>query len=381
MKINLLFLYFFYLLGSCTVIDKSENMIDLESVIDEYIVVNLSTLCDSAYCIGLETTDEALLANNVSLIYMDTEDIFINSEKMIYRFGIDGHFKNKIGKIGGGPSEYFIPYKRIVDPEHKRLLFLVENNEIQFWDYNGFFIESVKIDKSLGAISYLEILPNSKFVCELNKCKESATISCLAVFEYNGKILWKKELYRDYLSVNKSINQSAIMYKTGDEVRYKNPYNDILYSCNGDLLRIERTFFLGEYSPTRDILEDINRKDELVSDFVQILDINESEQYYYLLMLNQKELQGIIIDKNKNYIVYNSRMKNPKKGGGIKNDLFGIGNLWPNYISKNGDLVGLVQPENLIEGLLTINSKRKNRIVIEENSNPFVIVDCMKKDK
>jgi hypothetical protein len=318
--------------------------IDLKSIINTEKSINLSALADSISYIQLETSDDCLLPENIAIIHMDSTDVFVVDNKCIYRFSSNGTFKNRIGRIGGGPEEYPQLLFTIVDPVNKLIFILTHNNVLFFYNYDGHFIKKIKLQ---GEIKSIDILNNNEIVC--TSCDyENGFSAYLLSCDYDGNLLNKYLLEKDDHSYQRTMHTSSISYSFHHALRIKSPHNDTIFQYNNNGISKHKVLSLGKYSPTRELVEDVNRKHELYANYVQILAITESDNYLFLLAF-KNNIRGIIVEKANHNIVFNKEIENPKKGGGIHNDVDGLATFWPMMYCYKNAVARIVHPSYIYE--------------------------------
>ena len=322
-----------------------EVTIDLEKQLAATKDVSLSNIADSVSYVFLETNEHALLPNVSSLVYIDTSEIFVRGGDYVYHFSADGKFLNRIGAVGMGPMEYPSLKFVSVDSENKKLLLLSQGGDVFFYDYTGKFIKRVHLEGEVGS---LHAISGGVFVSEIRDYTNGFS-SELVKFDTGGKILQEFPLEEDKEKVKRSMYSTSIIYQSGNDIRYKSPYNDTLFTYNMSNLVVSYIFYLGKYSPSRELIEDVSKKSDLYANYVQIVDITESEQYYFLITIMDGKLHGVVIDKDNSSLVFNKEIKSPKNGGGIKNDIDNTGYFWPmlSFANEKDKMAQLVHPSYL----------------------------------
>lgn len=119
--------------------------------------VPVESLGGSVEVIPLETSDSCLLSKVEQLV--DRDFLWIVSDKQIYKFGKDGKFIGKIGKVGQGPEEYVAPQQILVDGKEKRLFVLdYFGRKTLVLDYEGNVLKSFGLpqDYSLNKIAFVD---------------------------------------------------------------------------------------------------------------------------------------------------------------------------------------------------------------------------------
>lgn len=103
--------------------------------------------------IPLQTIDKSLLAGYPAMA-IDREDLFIYNKykpQVVFRFGMDGLFKNTIGRIGNGPEEFTEYYDIYLNKKNKQVEILT-NAGMYNYQYDGQFIR--KTEQSIPALSF-----------------------------------------------------------------------------------------------------------------------------------------------------------------------------------------------------------------------------------
>ena len=84
----------------------------------------------------LESGDSILFKGSASTIHLADDDIFLldASQRVIFRFGRDGKFKNNIFRNGQGPEEYNVLFNMAL---FDNKVYALDNTKIQLYDYEG----------------------------------------------------------------------------------------------------------------------------------------------------------------------------------------------------------------------------------------------------
>ena len=138
----------------------------------------------------------------------------------------------------------------------------------------------------------------------------------------------------DDFNTETNMYTTPIMYKNQDSFKYLGNYSKYFYKVRNDTVLKELTFDLKEFQPNRDIIEDMNKREMLLKNYASIVDVQESSDYLFLLVLFREKLRGIILDKKTGGICNSSYINMPQRGGGIKNDYFPNSHFWPTYMDE-----------------------------------------------
>ena len=353
---------------------KQEKELRIEAALRSDKHLELGDLTDSIDCVLLETTDSSLLANRSYLLYGDEKDLFVRSGDQLFRFRADGRFLNKIGEVGNGPGEYKLLYSVSVDPKEERLVFYVGQRRVQFWNYAGRLEKELTLSGK-GEITNVQLLGQDKLVAEQRLYSDKGVETTIQLFDLSGKCVKEIPIHRDEESVNRTMMTVPLMYSREGNVKYKDIHEKSLYAFSGTDGAVEWTFELGEYAPSRELLEDVNKKETLLREFAQLVDVRESENCFYLLMVYAKTLRGMIVDKKTGAVLFSESIAMPQRGGGLKNNFIQNTAFWPTYISDQNVAYALLSVDRLSptekEELRTFLSP--SNLPIPEDSNPVVI--------
>lgn len=105
----------------------------------------------------------------------------------------------------------------------------------------------------------------------------------------------------------------------------------------------------GSYTPSRELLEDMNQKETLLREYAQLVDIKESTSFFYFLIVYDSKLRGIVIDKKNGLLKYNQMIELPQIGGGIKSGYIENVCFWPSFISGSNIMYALLPIEKIAD--------------------------------
>ncbi len=316
-----------------------KHNIHLESQIKKDLSCKLSDIAVSVSFTVLETNPDCLLPNNSHIIALTYHDIFIWGQKYIYRFNRNGNFENIIGSVGKGPHEYNNIWATDIDTVNKYVLILDYIGNVFIYNFEGQFVD--KIHPTKNEIRQIKVYGNNSFICETRNYKEGL-YSYISVFSYTGKLIHKELLESDKLQFKIDMLISSIMYHSDQVIKFKTPYNDTIYQYNNDHISVSRVIGLGKLAPGRDIIENMNNKHILYLKYVNIVDIIESDDYLFMLVVYKAKLHSIVVRKADNSLVCNMLSGNPKNGGGIEDDITRSVPFWPNVCYKGNRVARLV---------------------------------------
>ena len=114
----------------------------------------------------------------------------------------------------------------------------------------------------------------------------------------------------------------------------------------------------------------MSRKQTLLDEFVQMVDMKESETLIYVLAIHRQALKGIILDKVKGTVLCSQAIAMPQRGGGITNDLIKGSCFWPSYIDDSNAMYMLV-PATFFTASAVKNSASYKEL--QEDDNPVLL--------
>lgn len=351
---------------------KRGNRLDLEAAMQTEKKSLLSALGSSMQCIPLETNDSSLLGNRAYLLYADEQYLFVSSKEQVYRFQADGRFLNRIGQRGSAPGEYNRLYAVSVDSEQARLLYYVGHKRVQFWGYDGRFQKEIGLQDE-GEITTIELL-GDKILSESRVYSEEGLKTEIHLFDLEGKLLKEIPVGKDVQKVDVSMRTTPLMYVRGRYVKYKDANANALLSLCGDSAEQQWIFDLGKFTPSRELLEDVARKETLMRDFAQLVDVQESDRRFYFLIVHGNALRGIVVDKKTGQLAYSQTIEMPQKGGGIENDYIDQCCFWPSFISDSNVMYCLLPIEKITSvGKRQVEKYSSGSVHLAEEANPVVL--------
>ena len=142
--------------------DKKE-LIAIEAT--QEIDVDLSEIIDSVSFYPLETDVKCLIGPFHSAALKD-DHIFVQDNKRLYLFDLNGNFVSNIGRIGNGPGEY-LHFDTFYVDEDTDVVGVVcgYKKSIMCYDYNGNYLYSIKLDKAdAEVINKIILLPDGRML-------------------------------------------------------------------------------------------------------------------------------------------------------------------------------------------------------------------------
>ena len=340
------------------------DSINIKNQLSKTTICDLSDFADSISYIILETSNDCLLPANSSILYIDSNDVFIRGGNYLYRFDRNGKFKNRIGKVGGGPQEYSNLYDADVDYNKNIVLAMAPPGNVYMYEYGGDFINKIALKNNSQTIVYLS---DTIFACIVNEYIEGKFSTFLIKYSYNGESKQQQLLLTDSRNFERSMLSVPILYKSEDSLNIKFPHNDTIYKFTDEGIYVSRVLYTGKYRPDREIVENMRNKEDLMNNYLQIVDIVETDGYFFLLSIFQRKIFAVVYNKITNKFLFSKYIDNPKQGGGVRNNLTKHSNFWPMISVKNFEGVAqLIYPHDA--GLANM----------DDDSNPVVQIAHLK---
>lgn len=280
--------------------------------------------------------DSIFLSGNSHIVFVSQIDssIFATDGKYIYRFDKEGKFRNRIGILGHGPMEYQNIFNSSFDTNEENVYLYVGNGKIYAFSFDGLPIHVVELESN-GYIGGAYRLNDGFWAETLSYENGKSTIS-IVIFNNNGKkkdeiILASFDAIHspDYYPCPIVSQQENMVYD------YYSPYTSQLYNISSGGIKNALTVEGGKFSIEGDKINDMNYKTNNRNRFVEILDIQNSDDAVYLLYTINREIYAGILDKSTGNCVFNGHINNPAKGGGIKISANSDIKTWPNYVWRN----------------------------------------------
>jgi hypothetical protein len=304
------------------------------------------------------------------VVYADSLNILVSFNQIIYRFNRDGRFLNNIGKIGNGPCEHTTLYSESVDSSHKELYLYAGNNRMIVWSIDGKPLREFNFEIQ-GTLTFAKVVGNNIISEVRNYTNNGALTVSVLTFTLDGSLLHANQLH-EYAETETNYQSIPITYSYQNSLIYKDTFDGWSYTLNVDSIAKYRFYNLGKFSPTRDTLEDMNKRQSKGSSFMEIVDLQEDDSNVYILAVNGRKLYGFVTKKENNKFIFADKIDMPQKGGGIPIDRNKTFSVWPTYIDAGGRKYSMV---DITEIDTTLIAPRKiNNIPFSADPNPIVVM-------
>ena len=395
MKCYLLQLFVLFMVFTLHAQDITE--IDLTQA--KFVEVPANRIFDEIKFVPLETHKDGLLSMRSTFYLTDKYIIAVKFLTGAYLFDRKtGAFIREISSFGQGPDEY----KAYIYPDYgfdekNNILFATDwiSSEIS---YKGINIETNKVESaikiSVSKENTEEFVPTSPWrinddmyisFCNNRTGKDKVR---LVVFNKDGEIIKKHPNYLEYINGGgiSMPNNSGIFYDYKGLTYFKEwGYNDTIFCVDEKKMSPHIIFKLGEKQASYYHQKDLeSSKGKYLIRFV-----HESNSFvlfnfsYFTEIMSASGMSNPKASTHTGYYdkkskqVFISSTPDFKKSGYSVNGL--PISFYPIYISKNNEMVSIIDPEELTKNKDKIDSKYRHLLQdIQEDDNPILIIAKIK---
>ena len=329
---------------------NTHEIIHLETILDNFVTVNLSEFADSIEYIKLETNDQTVISRIKQIDITKNLILIQDNEGNCILFKENGKFLSRIGKKGNGPGEYqWLEQGKIGN----HVVFVLSGNKILTYNFKGEFLQQVNIPYRLSSSWWNNTLfPNSDTTFLLHVPTDIEQYK-LIEFNLDGSMIQKYSKKQHIIKIPpaNSICSSANIYIHDGRISYKERLNDTLFRIHNSLISPEYIFNIGAYT----LLNEANESGgiELKNDkyCIDLMNFVETTDYFFLSLslganspkefVNEKKINNEVINVGYRWLgIYNKKVKTlrlSKPSGyndelnytGIYNDLDGGLSVFP----------------------------------------------------
>lgn len=317
------------ILASCKDDGGLYEEIDLEKAFSEERVKDGAALYRDVEVIELDETGDGILGPSPSIESIMENEIVIKNNNDIYHYSRQGKYLNRIGRYGNGHAEHGQVLSVSCDTLNREVYVSTLASEVYVYSFDGNFVRNYKLktdkDERIRSTCYSH---RYGLMAELQQSKGTEYNVLVATANADGDIVKRDLIYSDNLEFPVSREAVSQMYPYGDGVKVKLEYSGILF-CVGDDNHASVELTYDKRIPDRRLVEDVDLKDKLLEEYVQVLDVRESDRYLYLV-LYRKGMRCAVYDKQSQSFVFSQKGLNPKRSEGII--LQNIDNgFWPTW--------------------------------------------------
>ena len=355
-------------LCSCSV---DNNIIDISEVINDKSSICLDCTYDVVDIVKLDTTPNSMLSADATMLAVTDSDYIIRSRDNVYRFDCTGKFQNLIGVYGKGASEHGRIMSSCCSEADRRVYILTMEQQVCVYSFDGKFIKKMKLlteDKeNIKSIKYDKKMG---LVCEVRQYNNPGITMKLCTYKYDGSRNKEFVIYSDDYDFTIDRESYGNTYQCCDTIKCKLDFDDHIYSIS-DFKCSSVSLKSNDLLPTRDYVEDMSKKNELMMSKMQTLLMSETANYLYMIAAYNMKCRCVLIDKNKKEVVY-SVEGNPKQNGGLNISLLPSVEFWPTYTSSDR-IYSFIPTMSLMDAEMNLLHDY-NIDQVSANDNPILLV-------
>jgi hypothetical protein len=247
----MLFIPLLLIIFSCNSENKSysDNIVDIESNVDNWKVAELSSFVESIRYVPLETND-SLIIRGLGFRKISGNLILIRDSEKCLLYDSKGNFISKIGIKGRGPGEYVVISDMGIGSGLTPKIYLSQTVDILEYNIDGSFVNkyenSLLVNDTSAALRW-EIIYDSLFFGHVKNNTGKVKLKAV-IKDKHGNILHSFKNY-DLLNGRPSaLEQDVSIYQFQDLIYYKELNNDTLFYLNdNNELVAEYVFKLGQF--------------------------------------------------------------------------------------------------------------------------------------
>ena len=351
----------------------------------------LSDFIEKVDIIPLEFNEDCMIGEKIRKIEIHNNNLFLIESKRpgtIYRFDTQGNFLNKIGARGQGPQELV----ELVDfsiNEDEEIVYLLDNGKqmIYCFDFDGRFVERIFINQYASRVAYR----NGLFYLFRDNPSVGDDLYNLIIRNIKGEI---EQVF--FPSKKYSVSFRNQIFTPSNNIFFRQPMNDTIYTLDGASLNYAYFFDFGSYRLRPDEIEDMymERDDDQqsytkerlsgIGDFFQVdkwiyfNSIYKMIDYSFLYNINSQDLkvEARIFD-DLEYMFYNINFY-----GQTKDAFIGVYDV--DYLSSDIERFSRYEKEKKISSERKEEQVKKMKGMMRGSDpyamNPWVLLYYLKKD-
>ena len=386
MKHYLLQLFVFFMIFEL----NAQNITEIDLTKAKFGEIPANIIFEEIEYVPLETHRDGLLNMRSTFYLTDKYIISVRFLSGAYLFDREtGAFIREISSFGQGPDEY----KGYINPrygfdEKNNVLFATEwaGSETVFKRIN---IETNKVDTPAIKVSkkhtdeFVLTSPwriNDDMYISFCNNKTGKDKVRLVAFKKDGEIINKYPNYLEYINVDDSLSSSnsGIFYDYNGSTYFKEwGYNDTVFRVDEKKMLPHIIFKLGDKQASYSH----QKNSESLKGKYFMYFVHESDSFvlfnfsYFTDDVKRSTHTGYYDKKSKQ--VFISSTPDYEKSGYSVNGL--PISFYPIYVSKNNEMVAIIDPEELIKNKDKMDSKYRHLFKdIQEDDNPILIIAKLK---
>jgi hypothetical protein len=374
-------IFLFFITGVITnTLGQQIPVLNLTPAIERPENITLSDFVESITYIPLATTYDCLVDKNPKVFVTKEYIVTVTTFTCLVFNRKNGEFIREIRHYGRGPAEYQST-RGFFNECIPAYYFTGWNGYLVKYTMDGVFRGNVKIpgykdsfDSPSVPMNY-SFINDSIIICDFLIALGTESNS-LMIFNENGKVL-KTIPNRNILETKQKIvlrTGEMNFYHFNNNLFFQSMYNDTVFHISVD--KITPYFILnrGKHSPPFESKWWSYGK-QLQSNFISQPLYSENKRFISF---------NFYLSKNKYFALYDKSLKLLKvvdNNSGIKNDINGFINITFDSMNSEGELIGLIQANELVnwieknpEKFKVLNPELQNLRNIKMEDNPIVVI-------
>jgi hypothetical protein len=387
-------IFFIMILWAIFFAVNAQSITYIDLVHPKFEEIPANRIFEKVEYIPLETPKEALLKLQLTTYYLtDKYIIAVASLRAAYLFDRKtGRFIREISSRGQGPDEYAFRILYNYSFDEKNNLLYADDGGKNYWKCINiqtnkveFFMKrplTGKDNKSFYIIHapWRISTKSDRYISFCNNITGKDTVK-LVVHDKEGNIIKKFRNYLEYEKISVENPEHSGIFYTYDKKTYFKEflYNDTVFCVDENNVSPHIIFNLGKKQPSYYYREERNyNRGKILITFVHETDFFVTFNYYiYKENLAKVDFYTGYYDK-KSTQTYVSLHSN-KKAGYTTPDGLPV-NFFPTYNSEKGELIGEIDPEELLKYKNNISPKYRQMFKdLREDDNPIVVIGTLKK--
>lgn len=356
---------------SCGNDKKTEDVlnIDMLDYMQDQIPANIEDLFSVVSFVKLESSDSSYLSRDAYVKYVDSGNIYIESELRLLRFNASGKFLNRIGSRGGGPGEY--PYVGRVFGFETGKLFLSNAGKLMEYNRARELLSTTLMNSGSISIS----MSTDSTIREIFRIygKDGQLEERLILKNKSGTIINENKLYKDSLDVNIVWTGVPERYIINDIEYYRDEWsNEVFEIDNHNSIKKSLHFNFSDKEANRTDYQDGKKRSKLGKNVVMVSEWITNGAMSFMKLFYDEAMYLTVIDHQKGRCIFSERYdrnSDPTIPPGI--DLKGMPSVkvWPEYVDKEGKMYAFIDPAAISDEDMTKLHLYKNiETDIEDNS-------------
>lgn len=360
----------------------------VEPLIGSEQVVKLSEVASKVLYIPLETSQESLVGD-VRHAHIENNVIYLPDmgAKKLSRFSPEGKYLGSVGRNGRAYGEFATLTGFSFDYDYEKgaeLLFDLDKLIEYHKDGSVSVVQLDRFEEKTFEVNFIKKLGN-KYICAISRF--GTDVCDLVYLDSTGKLIgeipddYKSSEYKEQKVQNVKQGEMifsavrsrafAFPYRFGSRLMVTYPSNDTImaYKPDDTIPKLAYVIDYGQYA---------GMKDEFGDDFIKLISTftRESKNHLFLTFnfgkyrtsKSSEMLTRVLFDK--------STGEAKSLLGRLENNIDGGPSFWPLHVSRDGQMIAIIQAIDFIEAAKECNSAEMKRIAatLTDESNPVIML-------